>query len=97
MGRLLLTYILPLIFPLLVYLAWNAYARSKAKRSGGVPPSLERGPIFWAIVAGFILLVTSLLTLAVLGGDSPDSGQYVGPRYEDGKIIPPTFIPDPNK
>ncbi len=97
MVRLLLTYILPLIFPLLVYLAWNAYARNQAKRTGGTPPSLERGPIFWSIVAGFVLLVVSLITLAVLGGDPPDVGRYVAPRYEDGKIIPPTYIPDPNR
>ena len=97
MVRLLLTYILPLVLPLLVYLAWNAYARSVAKRNGAEPPSLERGPIFWSIVAGFVLLVASLLVFAVLGGDAPDAGKYVAPRYEDGKIIPPTYIPDPAK
>ncbi len=91
MARIVITYLLPLLLPFLMYLAWNAYARAQARKNGGEEPSLQKGPIFWCIVAGFILLASSLLTLALTGGDSPDSGRYIPPRVEDGRIIPPSY------
>lgn len=97
MARLILTYVLPLLLPFLMYLAWNAYARAQARKHGGEEPSLQKGPIFWSIVAGFILLAASLVTLAITGGDSPDSGRYIAPRYEDGKIQPPRYEKAPEK
>ncbi len=94
MARIILTYVLPLFGPLLLYLAWNAYARAKARKSGGEPPSLERGPIFWSIVAGFFLLMTGLVTLALTSGTDPDAGKYIAPRLEDGRVVPPRFEKD---
>ncbi len=91
MARLFFTYALPLLAPLAMYLLWNAYARAKAKKDGGDPPSLQKGPIFWSLVAGFILLVATFVTLAVTGGNPPDAGQYMPPRIEDGKIVPPYY------
>ncbi|WNK00984.1 hypothetical protein L2D14_06050 [Thalassospiraceae bacterium LMO-JJ14] len=91
MGRLVITYVLPLLLPFLMYLAWNAYARAQARKTGGEEPSLQKGPIFWSIIAGFILLAASLITLALTGGEDPDSGRYIAPRYEDGKILPPRY------
>lgn len=89
--RLFLTYVLPLLGPFALYLLWNAYARAQAKKKGGELPSLQKGGIFWSLVAGFVLLVATFLTLAITGGSSPDSGEYIPPHIEDGKIIPPSF------
>lgn len=89
--RLFLTYVLPLLAPLVLYLLWNAYARTRAEKKGEELPSLQKGGIFWSLVAGFILLVATFLTLAITGGHPTDSGEYVPPRTENGKIIPPTF------
>lgn len=97
MARILFTYILPLVLPFLMYLAWNKYARAQARKNGGEEPSLQKGPIFWSIVAGFILLAASLVTLAITGGSSPDSGRYIPPRYEDGKIQPPRYEKAPQQ
>ena len=74
-----------------MYLLWNAYARAKALKDGGEPPSLQKGPIFWSLVAGFVLLVATFITLALTGGSPPDSGQYIAPYIEDGKVVPPSF------
>ena len=95
MFRLIVTYVLPLLGPLLLYLAWNAFARARAKKTGGEPPALHKGMIFWCLVGGFVLLVTALVSLAIIGGDEPDSGQYISPRFEDGRIVPPRFEPAP--
>ncbi len=89
--RLFLTYILPLLAPLVLYLLWNTYARTRAKKKGEELPSLQKGGIFWSLVVGFVLLVATFVTLAVTGGHPTDSGKYVAPRIEDGKIVPPTF------
>lgn len=91
MFRLFITYILPLVAPFAMYMAWNAYVRYKAKKAGDEVPSLEKAHIFWSIVAGFVLLVISLTTLALTGSHKADGGKYVPPRFEDGKMIPPNF------
>lgn len=91
MFRIFITYLLPLLAPFLMYLAWNAYVRHKAKKSGEDAPSLEKGPIFWSLIAGCLLLIVSLITLAIVGGEEAGSGQYHPPRIEDGKIVPPSF------
>jgi len=95
MVRIFFTFILPLIRPFLLYMAWNAYAKYRARAGGGEEPSLEKAHIFWSLIAGFVLMAAILITLAITGGDSPDSGTYIPPRLEDGKIIPPTYEKDP--
>ena len=40
MARIVITYLLPLLLPFLLYLAWNAYARAQARKNGGEEPSL---------------------------------------------------------
>lgn len=97
MSRILITYVLPLLLPLLLYLAWNAYARRQARKNGGEEPSLQKGPIFWSLVAGAVLLGASLVTLAVTGGDDPDAGVYIAPTYKDGKIQPPRYEKAPTQ
>lgn len=95
MIRIFFTYVLPLTAPLLIYLGWHALARAKARKHGAAMPNLEKGGVFWSIVAGFVLLVASLLTLAVVGGADRDAGRYVPPRLEDGRVLPPRFEKDP--
>ena len=90
MFRIFITYLLPLLAPFLMYLAWNAFVRYKAKKNGGDAPSLEKGPIFWSIFAGLVLLIASLVTVAFMGGEKAGS-EYVPPRFEDGKLVPPSF------
>jgi len=89
--RILITYLLPLLAPFLMYLAGNAFVRYKAKKAGVEPPSLEKGPIFWSLIAGLVLLIGSLVTVALLGGDPAGGAPYSPPRLEDGKIVPPNF------
>ena len=91
MVRLMFTYVLPLVAPFLMYLAWNAYARARARKTGGEEPSLQKGPIFWSIIAGFVFLGASLISLAMIGGVKPEAGVYIPPSIENGKIVPPRY------
>lgn len=95
MARIFFTYVLPLIAPFLIYLAWNAYARARARKVGDDLPALEKGPVFWSLILGFVLMAGTLVTLAVTGGDPADAGKYIPPRLEDGRIVPPTYEKQP--
>ncbi len=90
MMRIFLTYVLPLLLPTLVYMAWVAYARKKHDNDD-TPPALRKGPLFWCLLAGFMLMAGGLISIALMSGDPPDSGQYQSPRLEDGKVVPPGF------
>ena len=96
--RIFLTYVLPLVLPTLVYVAWVGYARKKHVARGGGDgggdgdlPGLRRGPLFWSLVSGFVLMLGGLATIALMSGAPPDSGEYQSPRLQDGKIVPPHF------
>jgi hypothetical protein len=95
--RVFLTYVLPLVLPTLVYIAWVGYARKRHVGKGGAEddlPGLRRGPLFWSLVAGFMLMLGGLAAIALLSGDPPDSGEYQSPRLQDGKVVPPHFKKD---
>ncbi len=90
MIRILLTYVLPLLLPTLIYMAWVGYARKKHDNDD-TPPALRKGPLFWCLLAGFMLTAGGMISIALMSGDPPDSGQYLSPRLEDGKVVPPRF------
>ncbi len=93
MIRIILNYVLQLLLPTLVYLAWIKYGRKKHDNDD-VPPALRKGPLFWCLIAGFALTAAGLATIALISGEPPDSGQYQSPRLEGGKIVPPHFKKD---
>jgi hypothetical protein len=91
MTRVLLQYLLPLLGPLALYLLYMAFARTRAAKAGDEIPAIERGHVFWSIVAGFFLMMAGLAYIAVSSGEDPGSGQYQAPRLEDGRVVPPKF------
>ena len=74
MTRIFLTYVLPLLLPTLIYMAWVGYARKKHDNDD-TPPALRKGPLFWCLLAGFMLMAGGLISIALMSGDPPDSGQ----------------------
>ncbi len=92
MIRLLLTYVLPLVLPTAIYVTWVWYARRHHDEdSDDDLPGLKKGPLFWSLLAGLALTAAGLVTIALTSGVPPDSGTYVAPRLEDGRIMPPHF------
>lgn len=87
MSRVVLTYLLPLILPLVVYLLWTWIVGRKTRKPED-PPFWYEGPYFWLIVAGFALMVTVLATTVYFTEGGPPDGTYVPPRFEDGRIVP---------
>ena len=73
MTRIFLTYILPLVLPSLIYVLWIWNARrTHDPDSEDDLPGLRRGPLFWSLVSGFLLMITGLITIALMSGDPPD-------------------------
>lgn len=91
MPRIFLQIILPLAAPLAVYFLWLWYARKRAETSGDEPPAFTHGAAFWALLIGALLAISSFAYLAVNSGVSPDAGVYHAPRWENGKIIGPSY------
>ena len=88
MSRIVLQYVLPLLVPFVIYGAWLALARNKARRAGAdAVPEWREAPWTWLLIAGLGLLIASLVGLAVQGGD-PLGKTYVAPQFIDGEIVP---------
>jgi hypothetical protein len=83
--RLLLQYLLPLLLPFLIYLAYVAATE------GRTPAWLDETPWLALAGAGVALLAVSLVTWSVLTG-SPTGETYVPPRFEDGRVVPATTV-----
>lgn len=87
MTRILITYLIPFLMPLAAYLLWVWYRTAYAKKHGGEPPQVEKGPWPWLLLAGAVLTLVIMGTTALLRG--ADAGaDYAPPRYEDGRIVP---------
>ncbi len=88
MSRIVLQYVLPLLVPFVIYGAWLALSRSKARPAGAdAAPEWREAPWTWLLIAGLGLLIASLVGLALVDGASPEK-TYVPPQFIDGEIVP---------
>ncbi|RED48021.1 DUF6111 family protein [Aestuariispira insulae] len=92
MIKLILTILLPLIAPTVLYFFWMKLRRHKAKAmaTGEPLPEWEKLPWPWLIGGGCILTVVSLLIIGIPSTHDRDS-IYVPPRMEDGVLVPGHF------
>ena len=106
MFRIVLTYVLPLLLPTVLYLIWTAWVtkkvranRAKAKAEGVEGDHTEpedydiRTPWFRLILAGVALLVVSLVVTVLFGPKNPENSVYQPPRLEGDTIVPGQFVP----
>ncbi len=90
MIRIFLEYVLPLVLPTAIYVAWVWYARATHAGDPTELPGLRTGPLFWCLLAGFALMSAGLIWIAVSTGAPPGSA-YQPPRLEGGKVVPPEY------
>ena len=90
MFRLIFTYLLPLLLPVLGYLAWNwlQLRRTMAGKRTEPPPGFAEMPWLILLGAGVSLLLVTLFALVLFDDGSSPGATYVPPHLEDGKLIP---------
>lgn len=81
MARIVLQYLLPLLLPFLIYLAWVALTRGRR------PGWLDDTPWVPLSTAGVVLLAASLVGWSLSTGDEPGAN-YQPPRFEGGRVLP---------
>lgn len=92
MLRVILTIVLPLLLPTVLYLAWIATLGSSRER-GAI--SWTTVPWIWLAAVGAVLLAIVLFVVTVHFG-TPQEGVYVPPRWHDNRIIPGHIEPRPD-
>jgi hypothetical protein len=84
MLREILTLVVPLLLPTVLYLAWLRLARWSDAGGAAVWHNLP-----WAWLAAIGVALTALVLVVVtVGFGTPIHGIYVPPRYEGGQIVP---------
>lgn len=93
MLRVFLTIVLPLLLPTAIYAAWLMAMQWSAREAvQGEGVRWAALPWVWLAAAGVVLLVLVLVTVEVHFGE-PETGTYVPPRYEDGRVVPSHIEP----
>ena len=82
MIRKLLTVVLPLILPFLIYGIYLVLAQRKARLAGeGKLPRWQDAPWTWIILSGAVLLAATLVALRIYSGGEPGT-KVEPPRFE---------------
>ena len=87
MTRIVITIVVPLILPSLLYWTW-LHATGRAAAGDG----LAALPWPWLIAAGVALTAATLVVVSVHYGNTPQ-GAYVPPRVEGGRVVPGHVVP----
>ena len=88
MIRKLLTVVLPLVLPFLVYWVYLALARRKARLAGeGRLPGWQDAPWTWIIASGGMLMIAALVTVRLTSGVEPGV-KLEPPRLIEGEVEP---------
>lgn len=92
MLRVLLTYVLPLIAPFVIYEVWRMLAPPKYGGSGtGEADPVDRMPWPWLAAAGVVLVVITVVSLALFS-DWEEGSVYEPPQLIDGEVVPGRFV-----
>ena len=90
--RILLTIILPVALPLLLYFIYVSMTRRRAQAAGEAdPPRWDEGPWAWFALAGIGLAVAVLVVVRLSTGVPPGT-KLEAPRTIDGEVAPSRVI-----
>ena len=89
MIRILLTFLVPLLLPFVVYAIWGWLRRRQALARGEPLPDIKGPPVVWLGALGLVLVVLVLGGLSLQRGEGT-LGRYTPPHVENGRIVPGT-------
>jgi hypothetical protein len=84
--KFILTKILPLALPIIIYLTWLFYARRRTRKLGTSLNQLSDAPWLLITLSGALMLIFGLLAIGLFTGEKI-GGEYIPPRLENGKIV----------
>ena len=87
MFRVVITYIVPFLFPAAIYFAWAWYRGRYVASHGGEAPKLESGPWPLLLFLGAMLTLASLAVTALTRGSNAGAA-YTPPHLENGQVVP---------
>lgn len=90
MFRILLTYLIPLVAPFILWYVWMKFFGPKTEEEGN--KSIKDAPWQILLPAGLVLAAITLVSLAVFSG-TDTSNTYTPAEFRDGKIVPPQVVP----
>lgn len=90
MIRILLTFVVPLLLPFLLYAVWGWLKRRQAAARGEALPNLKGPPVLWLGASGLLLVGLVLAGLSLQRGQGT-VGNYAPPHVENGRIVPGTM------
>jgi hypothetical protein len=90
MLREILTLVVPLLLPTVLYLAWLRLARWS--ETGSDAAAWGKLPWVWLAAIG-VALTALVLVVVTVGFGTPMPGVYVPPHYESGRIVPGHIVP----
>lgn len=82
----------PVFLPLLLYLAWLAFARRKAGKAGAEKPGFFDGPWLVPVMATMGLAIAAMLYLGLSAEEV--QGSYIPAHQEDGRLVPAQIVPE---
>jgi hypothetical protein len=91
MLRILLTIILPIALPLLLYFG---YVNLTRRAGEGILGPLEKGVWIWLISGGLALAIVLLVTWDMMTGVPPGT-KLRAPYMDNGRIVPSQVIDQP--
>ena len=84
--KLLLTKILPLALPILVYLLWLFYAHKRARKHGTQVNQLSDAPWLLISLSGLTVLIIGMIALGLFAGEET-GGVYIPSHIENGEVV----------
>jgi len=85
--RALLSYVVPLLLPLALYVTYVMIARRVQAGQSPLSAQLRALPWLWLVGAGIVLMGVSVLAFKLSTGNDPGR-PYVPPHVEDGRVVP---------
>ncbi len=93
-GRILIDYVLPLVLPTVLYVAYQVWRVRHAGAAGRVAPVLRGAPWGWLAAGGLALAAATLGAVALFSG-APPGAVYRPAHVEHGRVAPGRYAPPP--
>ena len=91
MFRILITYVIPLVLPVVVWFLWQHFF-ARPVGPDAPPRGWRDAPWPWLGVTGVVLVAAVLGSIAIFGGGRPGE-VYMPPQVIDGKVVPGRHLP----